>query len=202
MAKLRWKAILSALLITTVGVLVSLPFAMIHPLLPFIVLLAIFVLSLGMKRWRWVSRLSTTYLVGFLIAILVLLPAVSAVGFIERGFDDGPFYGKPYRGVISGESASDRLDYQQGELLIYNRRSERSPILAYREDELRWAVEMDVSQNPAYSDYQLVSIESPTLSRGILRDRLNFLGTWSFGKESGKAYIWKWGGLHRFYLSW
>ncbi|NER78607.1 MAG: hypothetical protein F6K42_03335 [Leptolyngbya sp. SIO1D8] len=122
---------------------------------------------------------------------------------MEQGLDDGPFYGLEYTGGVTGLEANHRLDYRQGELLIYNRQQNRAPVLVYEANgDLVWSVEMDVSQHPKYQNYQLSTLEEPTLAYGIIRDRLNFLGTWDFGKERGRAYLWKWGRFHRFYLSW
>lgn len=187
----------------SLGVALALPLTLIHPVLPFAAVLTGYgVVTLFEKR-HWLPSLPTSYLVGCLVALLLLLPTTSLVQFVEQGFDDGPFYGKPFRGVLSAAAASDRLDYRQGELLIYNRTSENPPILAYQVDgETRWAQSLDVKQNRRYQGYQLNTVAEPSLAYGIFRDRLDFVSTWNFGKERGRAYFWKWGKFHRFFLSW
>jgi hypothetical protein len=197
------KGIWVNLLTAVLGVLLTLPFGILHPVLPFAVLLIGYGILLFMQNRRWVPRYPVDYLIGCLTALILLLPAVSLLRFAEQGFNDGPFYGRAYDGVIMGEEASDRLDYQQGQLLIYNRAETSPPILAYQaEDNVIWAQEMDISQNSRYDDYQLSAMTEPSISSGLFRDRLNFTATWNFGTEQGQAYLWKWGKFHRFYLSW
>jgi len=197
------KGVLAGMLTAMIAVAVTVPFTVIHPVLPFTLVLMGYGLVVLMQQWRWLPKLGTSYLIGCLVALIVLLPASSLVKFFEQGFDDGPFHGEPFTGVISGESASDRLPYRQGELLIYNRPAGKAPILAYQiEDETAWAQVLDVSENPRYADYQFTTMQEPSLAYGIFRDRLDFLGTWDFGTERGRAYFWKWGGFHRFFLSW
>lgn len=199
----RRKGVAAGMLMTALFVAIAVPFTLIHPVLPFTVVLVGYGLVVLMQRWRWLPSYNSSYLIGCLVALIILLPASSLIKFLEQGFDDGPFYGEPFKGVISGESASDRLPYRQGELLIYNRSADKAPILAYQvEDETAWAQVLDVSQNDHYADYQLTAVQDPSLALGIFRDRLNFSGTWNFGTERGRAYLWKWGGFHRFFLSW
>lgn len=186
-----------------IGVAIALPFALIHPVLPFTLIFVGYGLLVLFQRWRWLPKDSMGYLVGCLAALVILLPAVFLFKFMEQGFKDGPFYGEDYSGVISGENASARMDYRQGELLTYNRQADKAPVLVYWADnDLRWAKELDVGENPRYEDYHLESIRDLALSYGIFRDRIDFEGRWSFGTESGRAYLWKWGGFHRFFLSW
>ncbi|MDB9525972.1 hypothetical protein PN498_08240 [Oscillatoria sp. CS-180] len=202
-ATTRRKTVGLGILTAVIGVAIALPFALIHPVLPFTVVLLGFGAIILLQRWRWVPKHSMGYLLGCLVALVALLPAVSLFKFAERGFDDGPFYGVAYDGVITGESASDRMDYRDGELLIYNRPADKAPILAYRvEEDVEWAREMDIGQNSRYEKYRLESIEEPELAYGIFRDRLDFEANWNFGTEAGRAYLWKWGGFHRFFLSW
>ncbi|MEL7314672.1 MAG: hypothetical protein AAFN08_06935, partial [Cyanobacteria bacterium J06559_3] len=119
------------------------------------------------------------------------------------GFNDGPFYGENYTNGVTGLEAHHRIDYRQGELLIYNRQNNSAPVLTYEVDGgILWGRELDVRDHPKYVDHFLVEIEDLAVNSGILRDRLDFIGTWDFGKEPGRAYLWKWGGFHRFYLSW
>lgn len=199
----RRKGVAAGMLMTVLSVAIAIPFTLIHPVLPFAIALVGYGLVMLMQRWRWLPGYGRSYLLGCLVALILLLPASSLIQFLEQGFDDGPFYGQPFAGVILGKQADISLPYRQGELLIYNRTAVKAPILAYRSnDETRWAQVLDVSQNSRYADYQLTAMQEPSLALGLFRDRLDFLGNWNFGTERGRAYLWKWGGFHRFFLSW
>lgn len=185
------------------GIAIALPFSLIHPVLPFTVLLIVFGGTMALRKQLRLPKYPTSYLAGCLVALVLLLPLVSGFKFAEQGLDDGPFYGADYTRGVMGLEVQERVEYRQGEILIYNRQQNSAPLLVYQVDgETQWARELDVRQHPKYEDYLLNKIETPTVTYGILRDRLNFLGTWEFGKEPGRAYVWKWGGFHRFYLSW
>ena len=185
------------------GIAIALPFSLIHPVLPFTVLLIGFGGVMALRKQLHLPKYPTSYLAGCLVALVLLVPFVSGSKFVEQGLNDGPFYGVDYTRGITGLDIHERIEYGDGELLIYNRQSSIAPLLVYQiEGETQWARELDVRQHPKYEDYLLTKIEAPTVSYGIIRDRLDFLGTWEFGKEPGRAYLWKWGGFHRFYLSW
>lgn len=200
----RRKGVLAGMVMAILAVAIALPFTLLHPVLPFAITLLLYgVVCLG-QYLKWLPNHSTGYLLGCLIALIVLLPATSLLKFAEQGFDDGPFYGQPFVGIVSDAAISDRLDYRQGELLVYNRSEDQSPVLAYRvQGETLWAQSLDVSQSPRYDGvYHLTAMSDLSMAYGIWRDRLDFLGTWNFGTERGRAYLWKWGGFHRFFLSW
>ncbi|MEM9006546.1 MAG: hypothetical protein AAGE59_23845 [Cyanobacteria bacterium P01_F01_bin.86] len=185
------------------GMAIALPFTLIHAVLPFTVLLVVFGIFMVLRKQLRLPKYPTAYLMGCLVALVLLLPTVSAAKLMEQGFNDGPFYGENYTNGFMGLEVHHRTDYRKGELLIYNRQKNSAPVLTYQVDgEILWARTMDVRQHPKYQNYFLTDIENPTVTSGFLRDRLNFLGTWEFGKEPGRAYLWKWGGFHRFYLSW
>lgn len=199
----RRKGAFLGMVTAIVGVAIALPFGLIHPILPFTIILVGYGLLVLLQRWRWLPKDVLGYLAGCLVALVILLPAVSLLNFMEQGLRDGPFYGEDYSGDIAGENVSDRIEYRQGELLIYNRGEDQAPVLAYQvEEETHWATELDVAENPRYERYHLISIQEPTLAYGIFRDRMDFKGRWTFGTETGRAYLWKWGGFHRFFLSW
>ncbi|MDA0672804.1 MAG: hypothetical protein O3C67_03745 [Cyanobacteria bacterium] len=200
---IRHRDTFAGIVTAVVGVLVGLPFTILHPAVPFTVVLVTFGIVMGLRRPLRLPKYPTAYLAGCLAALVLLLPIGFTVKVAERGFDDGPFYGQVYTDGVTGLEASDRVPYRGGDLAIYNRNNRVPPILAYEVDgDLRWAVALDVSQTENYADYQLVNVSEPQLVYGILRDRLDFLGNWTFGQERGRAYLWKWGGFHRFYLSW
>ncbi len=153
-------------------------------------------------RWRWLPKYPTAYLAGCLVALLSLLPAVSLIQFAEQGWADGPFQGVVYEQGTTGLPVGDRLNYRQGELVVFNRQPSNPPVLAYQvNDAVQWARSLDLSQQPGYEAVKITDLKDLSLAYGILRDRLTFTVTWNFGTEQGHAYIWKWDGLQRFYLS-
>ena len=184
------------------GIAIALPFTLLHPIFPFIVVLLGLGFLLLLQRWRWIQRPQTACLKGHFVALIALIPLSGIVTFTEQGMQDGPFYGQRYGGSLDVENASHRLPYRQGELLIYNRQDDEAPILTYQiEDDVRWATVLNVQKRGRYADYQIAAMKDPELAYGILRDRLNFRATWNFGEEHGRAYLWKAGRLHRFFLS-
>ncbi|MBF2036878.1 MAG: hypothetical protein IGR92_15740 [Leptolyngbyaceae cyanobacterium T60_A2020_046] len=191
--------ILTALL----GLCFALPFTLLHPAVPYMVLLIGFGVVMALRRPLRLPQYPTAYLLGCLVALVLLLPAVTVIKFAEQGFDDGPFYGVPYTNGLTGLTPSDRLPYRAGELLIYNRNPDMPPILAYETaGTVRWAQELEIQAHPGFEQYQLDAIAEPTLAYGIVRDRIDSTATWSFGTERCRIYLWKWGRFHRFYLSW
>ncbi|NJN21208.1 MAG: cytochrome d ubiquinol oxidase subunit II [Leptolyngbya sp. RL_3_1] len=190
-------------LVAVLGVLVASPFTLFHGVLPFVVLLIGFgVVMLLLQTWRR-PKYPTAYWLGCLAALLILLPVTTWITFAERGWDAGPFYGTVYRDGVTGLEADERLDYRDGDLTVYNRRPEVPPILTYQAGEvLRWAITLDLEPGaqPHNQDYQLSKIEDLSWFNGILRDRIDFVATWTFGQTPGRLYLWKWGQVHRFYL--
>jgi hypothetical protein len=199
------KGVLVGSLVTVFGVLVTLPFTLIHGVLPFVVLLIGFgIFMLLLQAWR-PPKYPTAYWLGCLVALVVLLPTTTLITFAEQGFDGGPFYGTPYGDGVTGLEVDERLEYRNGDLMVYNRRSEVPPILRYQTGEaLRWAITLDLHQgsqpNAQDKGYHLSKIENLSWFNGILRDRIDFVGTWTFGQKPGRLYLWKWGQVHRFYL--
>ena len=197
------RGITRSIVTAVLGMAIAIPFTLIHSVLPFAVLLITFGIVMWLRKPLRLPKDPTAYLIGCLVALVLLLPMVSAAKLAEQGFKDGPFYGENYTNGVMGLEAHHRTDYRQGELMIYNRQRNSAPVLTYEVDgDIRWARELDVRDHPKYADHFMGEIENLTVSPGILRDRLNFTGNWDFGKEPGRAYLWKWGGFHRFYLSW
>lgn len=62
--------------------------------------------------------------------------------------------------------------------------------------------EMHVSLDPESDESELWEMQKPSVAHGTLRDRLDFIGLWTYSAERSYAYIWKFGGIQRFYLSW
>jgi hypothetical protein len=195
------KGVLVGSLTAVLGVLIALPFTLLHGVLPFVVLLIGFgVIMLLQQTWRR-PKYPSAYWLGCLVALVILLPTTTVISFTEQGFAQGPFYGTPYTDGVTGIEVDERLEYRDGDLMIYNRRPAVAPVLIYQTGEtLRWAVTLDIAPNAQEQGYQLSKIEDLSLSYGIFRDRIDFVGTWTFGQKPGRLYLWKWGQFHRFHL--
>ena len=201
MSIIRRKGVFVGSLTTVLGVLIALPFTLIHGVLPFVVLLIGFgAFMLLLRAWR-PPKYPSAYWLGCLVALIILLPTTTWVAFTEQGFDQGPFYGTSYGDGITGIEVDERLEYRDGDLMVYNRREAVSPVLIYQAgDAIRWAITLDLAPNSQSQDYQLAKVENLSLLYGMFRDRIDFTGTWTFGQKPGRIYIWKWGYPHRFYL--
>ncbi len=145
------------------------------------------------------------YIVIASLIVLVIGGGWFALMRLEQGFDDGPFYGKEFHGRIDTLTVSDSISCLGGTLIVINRDSVQSPIMALRDDhgDLEWALEMDVSSNPGFESCLLYRMANLRLDAGVLRTEIIFSGYWTFGGEKGRAYIWNLGKrFQKFYLSW
>jgi hypothetical protein len=159
----RRKGVFAGIVTAVLGIAIALPFTLVHSAVPFAVLLIGFGLFMAVRPKLPLPPYPMAYTAGCLVALILLTPIVPGIKFAEQGFDDGPFYGVPYTGGVTGLPASDRIAYRQGELVIYNRTEDFPPILAYTvEADLRWALEMDIKAVPEYADYQLSEMADPT----------------------------------------
>lgn len=203
MTTIRRKGVLTGMVTAVLGLVIALPFTIIHPAVPFTVLFLSFGVVWLLCQWRWLPKYPMSYFAGCLAALVILLPSVSLIKFMEQGFDSGPFYGVAYERGVTGLEASDRIEYRRGELVIYNRQPSNPPVVTYQiGDDVQWGRELDVTQHSEYQDFHLSAITNLSLAYGIVRDHIDFQGIWTPGTEQGRAYLWKWGGFHRFYLSW
>ena len=186
---------------------VSAPFMVVERWAGFAVLgMAALALFLLRSRLGLAGRVDAVR-VGVVLAVLLLVPARFFAEFAESGMDDGPFTGRPFVGDLSKLQASERVEFRSGELVVYSRANGAAPVLAYRVDgHAMWSQEMFVSLEERVTGRpganELDSMTRLEVSPGILRDRLDFIAEWSQGAERGYAFIWKWGGIQRFYLSW
>ena len=120
----------------------------------------------------------------------------------EAGFDDGPFRGRPVSVSLAAVTVNESISYRFGKLHVGSIPSESSPLLIYTsgDDQVEWAFAMDVSSQ--MPNTQLREVRGLCVLPGLARDQLRFVGVWTYGAERGKAYIWKFGELQYFYLSW
>jgi len=196
------KQIFIVVVVAAIAFSLSAPFLTIERWLGFCVLTILAAFFFLFRAYFRIQNRPVLYAVGFVAALLFLVPASFFAQLMESGFDDGPFVGKPFVGNLKDLKASDSLKFRDGTLIIYNR-SNKAPVIAYlTEDRTQWATEMYVSMTPGAKGSELYHISKPSVSKGIVRDRLDFIGQWTYGAEHGYAYIWKFGGIQRFYLSW
>lgn len=196
------KNILIVLAVAAAAFAASAPFLVIERWLGYAVLGVLAALYFMLhRRFRPQRRLLLPGL-GFAAALVLLVPATLFAGLIEGGFDDGPFVGRDFTGDLHALKPSFRLHYRMGDLVIYNR-DPKAPVIAYVTDgKTQWATEMYAALNPDSADSEFYHMEAPAIRQGLVRDELRFIAYWSQGAERGYAYIWKFGGIQRFYLSW
>lgn len=197
------KILLSSPFVAVAVFALSAPFLLIERWLGFVV----FVIIVG-GVWSANSRLrlpdsGRAYAIAFGVAILLLFPAAFFSQILESGFDDGPFHGRAFTGDVSVLVPSDSAVFRSGHLVAYNRGDNEAPVLVYRTGgETRWARELHVTFSARPDSTLLWAISSLSVSSGVVRDRLDLTAEWMFGRERGYVYLWKWGGIQRFYLSW
>jgi hypothetical protein len=194
------KSFVIAISVTVGSIVLCIPFASIEWSAGFVVLgLLILLYFAFQKRVRSPRK---PFIFGFVIAFILLFPLAFFARIAEGGFDDGPFTGRPFVGAVDSLIPTDSVAFRGGQLLIYNRIDNQAPIISYIvKGEISWTREMFVSMRD--NNYnQLWGISEPSVAYGIVRDRLDFQASWTYGIENGYAYIWKFGGIQKFYLSW
>jgi len=201
------KSVLVSLAVAVGAFVLSAPFMIIERWAGF-AMLGVVALAVLLLRGRLglASRVNAMR-VGLVLAVLLLVPARFFAEFAESGMDDGPFNGRPFVGDLSKLQPSERVAFRSGELVAFNRSNGEPPVLAYRVGgQAQWAQEMFVSLAESMDGRpgtnELESMTRLTVAHGFFRDRLDFIGAWTYGAERGYVFIWKWGGIQRFYLSW
>ena len=88
---------------------------------------------------------------------------------------------------------------------MIERGTAQAPILLRRSNgRVRWAREMYASVRarstgrPSPDPPDFTEMTDLHVSRGLYRDVLIFRA----GAEQGRAYLWRWGGVQKFYFSW
>lgn len=192
------------LLLTMLFYLTGFPFAYVDWRLGVLfIAIAIFVFTIVRHRhtgqWRHTQAQTAA-----ILAIILTFFSQPLLKFFEAGFDDGPFIGESYDGELNSLKVDHTIAYGDGQLRVYNRSDEEAPIIACfdAKGNVEWAWLMDVRLKPGYETAMLYAIDDPEIESGLLRDRIVFLSTWTYGAEHAYAYVWKWGGPQRFYLSW
>ena len=117
------------------------------------------------------------------------------------GFNDGPFFGRTIELNFDTLNFDTSVSTELGNYGFVNRTSEQAPILVkYTNNQLDWAIELDVSLEPKFSKTFLWSAER--LSYDSVNNKLIFLAHWSFGGEQGTIYLTETGELEKMCLSW
>ena len=175
--------------------LLTAPFALVTPLLPFIILIFLYFICrfslVGfLKGERPINR-------GFAVTAVLLFPVAFAIPVLDGGiFTPGPFYGTNFNGDIETLTMSNKVSYGSGELISYASDDTHAPILAYFVDEKpRWATELKPSSDFPLEVTEIVDMQ---VSYGIVRNRVDFFAKGS--NEPGWAFLWKFGGVQKFYL--
>ena len=174
---------------------VSSPVAVINPLLPFAILI-LFYLIYRMTLGRFIKDTRQVN-AGFFIAAILLIPTIMVASVMDGGgFASGPFYVEDSGGEIKGLTPSSSVAYGPGQLVAYAGNEKRAAVLAYAEDgEVRWASELKTGDDPALTVETVVEMD---VRPGLLRDRVDFFASGT--SEPGWAYVYKWGGVQKFYL--
>jgi hypothetical protein len=180
------------------------PFFIVDIKLPYILAVVFAIIIFGFSKLLLQSKIPIIPLfIGILLLLIVFIPIQFYYQYWEGGLNDGPFEGRKYLGQFESYTANDSLLYQRGYIVVYNRASNECPILAFKKNNKHeWAVELDPSLNPSYEGTKLEKIEGLSINRGLFRDIILFTGYWTYGRENGYAFIWKFNKFQRFYLSW
>lgn len=162
----------TAIGISLILFILCIPTAIIHPLIPFGMLLLLYViLEIYLNKHVREPRL---YFKGMGITLIFLIPASCGVAVLEGGiFAGGPFYGATYVGNLKILTPSDSIHYKAGYLISYKRNENTAPVLAYIVDQnARWASKIETDSEGLYQVNEIISLE---VHPGFLRDRINFL---------------------------
>lgn len=187
-----------AINIAGLALLICLPFVIVSQVAGFVALAGVATISFVLSSGWTKPYKRRFYILGFCAALIVLTPLALVYPFLEGGFDDGPFRGQSFAGEPHKLTIDHSLPFRRGHLAVSNRRRHESPVILYKEgDTVAWAIEMDVGEF-----VNVYSLSKISIRPGVLRDRVDFVASWTYGDESGKAYIWKLGGFQRFWLSW
>ncbi len=117
------------------------------------------------------------------------------------GFNDGPFFGRTIELDIDTLNFDTSVSTELGKYGIVNRTDKQAPILVKSTNhQLDWALELDVSLEPKFSNTFFWSAER--LSYDSVNNKLIFLAHWSFGGEQGTIYLTDTGELEQMCLSW
>ena len=106
----------------------------------------------------------------------------------------GPNYGQSFEKNTEDLIPSDSVDYKSGKLVSFSKGLTHSPVIIYKEDdEIIWAHEFTDNM-----DINISEVIEFKIQNGLIRDKIIFFATgWS---EPGWVYIWKFGGVNRFYV--
>ncbi len=137
----------------------------------------------------------------FSLIIIILYITFGTVYFrIYEGdmFSYGPFIGKIFnKNDLIYLNEDDRLKYNNGYFIIYNRTDNEAPIISYitENNNIKWAIEL---KDPYCSECKYLSeVDLLEIEKGFLRDKIVF----TTQAEYGYIYIWKIIQFNRFYVN-
>ena len=89
--------------------------------LPYVVIGGLMALLACGTRSRMLTSTVRSLTRGLALAGFLLVPAMSAVSVLERGFDCGPFYPQTFNGDLLRMTPDLRLPFRNGCMLVFNR---------------------------------------------------------------------------------
>ena len=157
------------------------------------------------------GRFPVALLVSLLAATCLFAASALVFRMFEGGFDDGPFYVYSAAPLPDELGCSETVDLEEHSFCIQNPSlNGRSPLPEHAGDprlSLRsadgpsaWSVRFNTSSKMPGTT--ITYIRSAEFHEGWLRNRLEFVGCWSYGCEAGVLYLTKWNTPIRYYLSW
>lgn len=121
--------------------------------------------------------------------------------FPECGYNDGPFNGRDVELTMDTVDFNFRVETEFGVYGIINRTDEQPPILVcVKSRQLKWAKELDVRLEPAYSSTYLWKVENLRYEQD--NRTLYFRAYWTYGAEQGMIFLNDTGELEKMCLSW
>ena len=119
------------------------------------------------------------------------------------GMDDGPFNAVLINQTqISGNSEIFELE-NNGVLILDNRTDSLSPTLTLKENGIvKWTLDTDTRNTKGYESTRIWKISNVTVTKKTDPIKLNFVGHWTYGAETGSMEIDREDGENSFCLSW
>jgi len=137
-----------------------------------------------------------TFSITCLVFLVVLFFSTIYLELLESGFDDGPFY--PLNSTVSLDTCqiTTRLPYRNGDLIVLNG-SNFDPLIIYaKNNQVVWCQKLKPDNG------KIDSLTNISISPGLFKDVISFTAYWTYGGERGYGYIWKFGSIQYYFLSW
>ncbi len=139
----------------------------------------------------------------FIIRHLILVGLVWYQFSVGCGWDDGPFKAELIDPIEITDEAVEFDLSKKGKLILENRNDTLSPILTLLENgKVQWALDTDTRNTKGYESTRIWKISHVVVDRKTDPIKLEFIGHWTFGAESGSMEIDRDNGDNTFCLSW